>query len=347
VSGLGYLQLIGLTVISWPIFTKLRLPSPTLIGPMLAVGAAELAGWDLPQIPAGVYGAFQIILGLYLGLKINREQVKALRQLAGPTGLVVAWTILSTIVMAWLLVWLTGLDTPTALLGATPGGLAEMSILALSYDADVPAVALLQLFRLILIIVLIPPLAVRVNQRQGETTTSAPANGREETVCEAESRDIPLALLSGVIPGTAFLLLGVPAGGLIGGLVGLGLFKTLGNKEFTLPRAPQVIAQLGIGATVGLKFTPQLLGEFTSLLIAVVIYSLIVVVSGIGLAYVMRRQTKWDLATCLLCSAPGGLMQMAIIAEDLGADSIKVSLLQLIRLLTIVLLMPWFFNFMD
>ena len=47
-----------------------------------------------------------------------------------------------------------------------------------------------------------------------------------------------------------------------------------------------------------------------------------------------------SLMTCLIATCPGGITQLASIAEDLGADPLKVSLLHLVRLLTIYVILP-------
>jgi hypothetical protein len=66
----------------------------------------------------------------------------------------------------------------------------------------------------------------------------------------------------------------------------------------------------------------------------------VLVASGLVLAALLRRLTGWDALTCLLAAAPGGVTQFFILACELGADPLKVSLLQLARLLTILGLLP-------
>ena len=50
-----------------------------------------------------------------------------------------------------------GLSVPTALFGMAPGGIADMTLAAMDFGADVSAVALLQTIRLIFLLIALPP----------------------------------------------------------------------------------------------------------------------------------------------------------------------------------------------
>ena len=61
--------------------------------------------------------------------------------------------------------------------------------------------------------------------------------------------------------------------------------------------------------------------------------------------YVMHQLTKLDLATCLLASTPGGLTEMSLLSEDLGADTPKIAVMQTARLLYVVAFFPTMIEF--
>ena len=62
------------------------------------------------------------------------------------------------------------------------------------------------------------------------------------------------------------------------------------------------------------------------------------------IAELLHRMTGWDYTTCLLSASLGGLSQIAAVAGEMGADPLKVTLLQTVRLLSILLVLPVLFS---
>jgi len=79
----------------------------------------------------------QIFLGLYVGAGVTRKFVKQVYRLLTPIALVSFWSIAVTVCIGAFLSTLTSMDLLTSLLGASPGGVAEMAIMAYSIGADV------------------------------------------------------------------------------------------------------------------------------------------------------------------------------------------------------------------
>jgi hypothetical protein len=79
---------------------------------------------------------------------------KVLPYAVGGSAALVAFTYL----IGFGLTWVTPCDLITAFLSASPGGLTEMGIVALSVGADVAFVVAFHLFRLFSILLVLPPL---------------------------------------------------------------------------------------------------------------------------------------------------------------------------------------------
>ena len=67
---------------------------------------------------------------------------------------------------------------------------------------------------------------------------------------------------------------------------------------------------------------------------------------SILIAVFINRLFKVDMLTALMASIPGGLIPMILMAEELKADVVTVSTLQIIRLLTAVLIIPLIYGFL-
>jgi len=77
-----------------------------------------------------------------------------------------------------------------------------------------------------------------------------------------------------------------------------------------------------------------------AMLLPTIAVTVAMVAWGILLGFMVRRGTGWNLMTCLIATCPGGITQLSSIAEELGADPLRVSLLHLVRLFTIFLVLP-------
>ena len=67
-----------------------------------------------------------------------------------------AWALLSA-GFAALLAWGWGLHPATALLATSPGGMAEMSLVALGLGVEVAIVASMHIFRIAVVVIAVPP----------------------------------------------------------------------------------------------------------------------------------------------------------------------------------------------
>jgi uncharacterized membrane protein AbrB (regulator of aidB expression) len=58
------------------------------------------------------------------------------------------------------------------------------------------------------------------------------------------------------------------------------------------------------------------------------------------MAFVVQRWTRLDPRTAALACAPAGLAQMAIIADEMGAEPVVVTMFQTARMIVAVVLLP-------
>jgi membrane AbrB-like protein len=144
----------------------LRLPAAAVVGPMVLSAAVHLAGWTAAKPPVELVAAAQVVVGSAVGCRfagvalglIGRTVVLA----GGSTFILVAVAV----GFALALHGATGLPVPTLVLAYAPGGLAEMSLIALALSLDAAFVATHHLLRVFLIVVL-APILFRARARQG------------------------------------------------------------------------------------------------------------------------------------------------------------------------------------
>ncbi len=138
-----------------------KLPSPALIGPLILSAAAHLSGLTDAKLPGEVVIVAQVVLGTGIGCRFAGVPVKrVVRTIViamGSTGLMLGVGV----VFALAINAVTGLGVDSLVLAFAPGGLAEMSLIALALGIEPAFVSTHHMVR-ILLVVLAAPLAAKV-----------------------------------------------------------------------------------------------------------------------------------------------------------------------------------------
>jgi hypothetical protein len=140
---------------------KLKLPAGAFIGAMFASAIYNIftaSGY----IPYEMRIGAQIVIGAYIGLSFSRDSIGQIKEMIGPILVMVLGLFIASILLGLFVSKVTGIDLVTSMLGSSPGGLTEMSIIADSYEADVSKVVIMHLMRLIGVVVILPALIKKV-----------------------------------------------------------------------------------------------------------------------------------------------------------------------------------------
>jgi membrane AbrB-like protein len=148
---------------------QLRIPMPHLLGPMGLSTVFHLLGWaDLPRVNEFVILA-QLAIGGAVGARLAkvpfRELLDYLRDACANTAIILSAYLLATLVI----VKVTGISFLAAWLAFVPGGLYEVTLLALIFGFDVAFVAFHHTVRVMLIFLSLPALALRLGGKSGKT----------------------------------------------------------------------------------------------------------------------------------------------------------------------------------
>lgn len=306
------------------LFLLVGLPSPFLSGGMVAVAIAALAGLPLAMPPAAVRVLF-VVLGVAIGAGVTPETLRGI--LAWPGSMaILAVTVVATVSASTLFLRrIVGLDRSTAVLASMPGALSAVLVTAAETRADVPRVAVIQNFRLFVLIAVVP---------------SAAGAGAPPALREAGPVEMAGLLVAGAVVGWLVERTRLPAGLLIGAMLPSAVLHGSGLLEAQMPAPLAAAAFLGLGAYVGLRFVgvapgllwrtaPAALGSF-------------VITMGLALAGAL---STWalvgvPLGAALVAFAPGALEGMTALAFSLHLDPAYVGAHHLARFLGITLCLP-------
>jgi len=130
----------------------------------------------------------------------------------------------------------------------------------------------------------------------------------------------------------------IPAGAMIGSMLAVAaasLFKVdLGG----LPSYSKAIVQVVLGAILGLGLRNMDLQQLKSLLIPAAVITGILLFTGFAIAFILNRFFGFDMMTAIFSSTPGGMTELSMVATEMDANSPVVAILQLIRLISIIVL---------
>lgn len=171
-SGWQGLVLIALAALAciWGL-KKARFPIPELLGTVAAVIILTFCGITPPAMPDAAIIAAQTLMGISLADGMKPGERHIWRKLAPLTLVTSLFIVAVGLGIAWLLAELTALDFVSAFLSVSAGGIAEMVLTGALVGANLPVIAAYQLFRILTVLIAIPPLA-RILMRREEAEES-------------------------------------------------------------------------------------------------------------------------------------------------------------------------------
>jgi uncharacterized protein len=148
-------------------------------------------------------------------------------------------------------------------------------------------------------------------------------------------------LVSGAMGALLGHRLPVPAGVLLGTLVGVGIAAgggsaLLGPPQFSVPLVVNRILQVLLGMMVGFRMTRESLRSGAHALTPAILLAAILVATSVGSALIVVPLASLDIVTALFAAAPGGMTEMSTVSVSFGADGTAVTAVQLVRVLLAV-----------
>jgi membrane AbrB-like protein len=143
----------------------LRLPARLLLGPMFASAAVHVLGWTRFAPPVEIVNVAQLVLGTTIGCRFAgtapREVIRILVLSLGSTVILLAITVAFAVGVSHVSVY----GQVPLLLAYSPGGLAEMSLVALSLGIEVAFVAAHHIIRVFIVMIGAAPVFALLQRR--------------------------------------------------------------------------------------------------------------------------------------------------------------------------------------
>jgi len=320
------------------LFAALELPLAWLLGALTAVLIWQQGGKQRTATSSRLRDLASVLFGYLLGSSFTREGVLMMGcQL--PYMMITTITIIAlSIGIGTVTTRIARIDRISGLLGSVPGGLPQMVLLSEEMRVrDVSSVTLLQTVRLLTVIFVVPFLAVHGlggDAAASEGTLSAGASDWEAGIVLLFS----VAVAAGWWGGKWIRL---PAATLTGPLLATAMVTiTAGIAAPPLPEPLLLFSQLVFGAYLGQGIHLQNLRQTGALILCALLGNLFLLLLVFGVGRLLADWAGFAAGTGFLSAAPGGVVEMGLTAELIGADLATVSSYQLFRLFFIMFAMP-------
>lgn len=139
-----------------------------------------------------------------------------------------------------------------------------------------------------------------------------------------------LTLGAAALGGLLFKKLKMPAALLVGAIFGAAVIH-LGFDASYMPRTVKIIAQIVAGGFIGTMVSRDDLVRLKSLWKVALLVLMAYCSMNIIVGYCAHSISDFDLLTMLMCTIPGGLSDVPLIAADLGADLVPVITVHFVR----------------
>jgi membrane AbrB-like protein len=290
------------------IAAALGVPLAWMLGAMAATGA--LAWHERAAIWPVTRPASLLLLGLGLGQTFTTPVMAALAAALPWLVLAAFVTILVGILVAWAAERPAGLDPRTSYFATVPGGVVVMAILAQRAGVSVPPVSLMQTVRVMVVVVVLPPLI----------TWFAPRGGAGAFFAERPEVWLPglLLLLAGGMAVALALRPARLANPWMLGPCGLVIaLSSVGHLPSGVPLFLVDAAQVGLGLSLGARMSRAFLLSAKRLALVAVIATLAMAALLAALAIPFGLATGLPVGAVILGTSPGGLPEMTVTAKTL------------------------------
>lgn len=332
---------------------KLHIPIPFMLGAMIGVAAYNIFTGSA-MLPAKTKFFTQSVSGVLIGLSLTRKDVRNLKELIGPALILVVCFLFFTASVGLLMNKVFGFDPATSFLICVPGGVVDISLMAYDLNANPAIVSFVQSFRLFFVYLIFPVLITWVSKKTGTGDGGDPLSETDVEVKETFiDRIIPdnrvvkhiVTLACGLIGAWIGTRLGLPAGALSCSMVAVILLN-MNSQRAMFDRKYKKAVQVIAGGLIGSSITMETVVRLPSVFLPTVVLMICYVAFNFLISFLMRLTKRIDFVSAMFASSPGGASDMALIASDLGGQSPKIAILQIVRLISVYTIFPFLVKFM-
>jgi uncharacterized protein len=303
-----------------------NVPLAWMLGPFAFCAVASVAGMSLIGVPRG-RELGQVVVGLAIGLRFTPAVMLAALGLLPAMVVSTLFVVVVTMLAAFILMPLAGVNRQTAFFATAAAGMADMATVASQRGGDPDAVSIVHAIRVSSVVAVVPLLVFAFGE-PGQIV-EAPAGASDSVVL------LLVALILGYAAAVATSFLPLPNPWLIGPIfLGAGL-GAAGLLVVVVPDILIVGAQLMIGISLGCRFKRALVVGLPRVVLGALAISAFTISAAAMGAWVLSLLTGLPFGTSFLAVAPAAVTEMVITAKAMNMDAQMVTAFHVMRIAVI------------
>jgi len=329
------------------LFLKLGTPVPGFLGSLFAVSILNVAGY-YPEFSIYIFSFLaQAAVGVMIGRQINCGFLFHLRHIAPSVMFASGGALLVSLVTGLSIYLLSDASLSTSVIAGAMGGIAEMTTFGMSMGADPMVILFMLLFRFIFAVISsywVLRLISRLVPNKAASAAHPPAHSiPAHSINESgfRVRDYFLLPVVAIAGGMLFRVLGVPNGIMLGAMLSCGALAVCLRKTYQFEQSARHVVLIVLALVIARHITADVVAVLPRLIVPGLVSSIVALTGTVLLALALYKATDMDIVTCVLCTSPAGLSQIAFLSEEMGANPLTTSIFQACRLLSIIAFYPW------
>ena len=315
--------------------SKKKVPAAYMLGALFLVALFNICS-NKAFLPNYFKFITQIATGTFIGSKFRSEDIKMLKKVIIPGMTMVVLMIAFSFLLSYLMSTFLGIDNLTSFFATAPGGIMDISLIAYDFKANTSQVALLQLIRLISVISFVPFFTKKCYERSNKKNISFEQEIKNEI---KEEKSFLFTVIVGIIGGIIGYFSHLPAGTMSCSMALVAYFNVKTHKAYMPLTLRKIIQSFG-GALIGAKVTLSDVIALKDLILPIILIVIGFCLMNVFVGFFLYKTTKFSLSTALLSASPGGMSDISLMAEDLGANGPQVASMQFLRAIFIVGVYP-------
>ena len=327
--------LIG--VVGGYIGTLIGLPLPWLLGSLGLNLCFAFTKYNI-IFPTKLLNPVFLIVGIILGGTLNVTLLYKIHLWVYSSVAMLICTFISTILAGYYFYKICKFEKLVSVLAALPGAFVPISAALLEYGKknDHKRVLIPQATRVIFIVSFVPILFIN-NFGFSEMTGYNFTN----TYDPKYFLEIILLIIVCVLFAIFLKNLNIPSPTLIGAMALSGLLYTFEIVDSRFPNTFINIAFIFLGTALGSRLNGLKINELLFFIFHGIIVSSILVIVAMITAYLLQELLGFNFIPTFLSFAPGGIHEMVVISVAYNIDPIFVSYHHFLRILSIVIFLPF------
>ena len=321
--------------------SKKKVPAAYMLGALFLVAIFNIF-FNRAFLPSYFKFVTQIATGTFIGSRFRSEDVKMLKKVIVPGMVMVVLMIAFSFLLSYLMSTFLGIDNLTSFFATAPGGIMDISLIAYDFKANTSQVALLQLIRLISVISFVPFFTKKCYERNIKKSVNSEQeieNKKEKKFEIKSEKSFLFTIIVGIVGGIIGYFSHLPAGTMSCSMALVAYFNVKTHKAYMPIPLRKIIQSFG-GALIGAKVTLGDVIALKDLILPIILIIIGFCLMNVLVGFFLYRTTKFSLSTALLSASPGGMSDISLMAEDLGANAPQVASMQFLRAIFIVGVYP-------